>query len=122
MENVTVTIGRGIGTTGRTLPEPAWQAFRDRCAEILRTFGADVVAECTGVGQWEGQSEENATVVAIRERTFTDLEREGVRAWFSELAAGYRQDAIALAFGTSELITPPAVSHAFEAITDRFDR
>ena len=101
MESVTVTIGRGIGTTGDKLSDDAWARFRQLTAGAVRRAGYTVVVANDGTGEWEGITEENHVIVGIGESE--DLRPTLVRQ-LRTLAGAYNQDAIACSTGRANLI------------------
>ena len=109
-KSVTITIGRG--TTDGPLPDISWELFREEIRGRLAADGFEVVVDSGGTGTWVGAdgivtTEDNHVFVALAwDPEDVDLEAKMValRAWLGVLAYGYRQEAIALGHGVSELV------------------
>lgn len=126
MEQVTVTIGRRDNVNGLELSVAQWGRFRAEVVSQLEGRGFTVVVDNEGTGSWEGVTEPNFIAVGIRETAVTDAERTGLRTVCADLARRYDQDAIALSFGTSELIEASpepftAVAHGIVDTTETDD-
>jgi hypothetical protein len=122
----TVTIGRNIppskSTTGESVPMPPapWTAFRASVRSLLLERGGILTVSSIGQGGWEGDPEENYVAVAIFEFDGADAGHPNgwfdgggntpsdVRVALAEELTGlkfiYKQDAIAFAWGPSELL------------------
>lgn len=115
MFTITLTLGRNLGKAagddaGKPMADNEWAAALAVAENILvgcaGTAGSWVETHI-GIGVWEGVAEESAKItLGAADLAFADLVRERV----ARLAAGAQQDAIALAIGTSELVTPTTVS------------
>lgn len=116
---VTVTIGRNVpadhspfealGNAPRPMSEDRWNRFHTDIAGVLHLIPSEAVfGPFTGVGEWEGVSEESITYTALVPLPAgTDVED-----WSSVLgdilggyAKRYGQDAIAYAVGPARLAT-----------------
>lgn len=104
---ITATIGRNIGDV--PMGTSRWKTFPTDVRRILvraaTDNGANIidVATRTGEGTWGGELEESASVTVVT-NGLPNMTR--IRTRLAALAARYEQDAIALAVGESELITP----------------
>lgn len=98
---VTISIGRGLPSGGALRPSE-WEAFRSHIDDTLADCGATVyVARAYSVGEWEGVAEESATWVAS-----VPVECVGYLRDYLRVATDvYRQDAIALTIGETELVS-----------------
>lgn len=98
MCTATITIGRNVADT--PMSDSDWQSFIDDTRHVLD--GADIWTDAEYTGGWEGQTENAHVLVAgIPEGDHTDI-----RSRLAKLADTYRQDAIGLAIGPAELVTP----------------
>jgi hypothetical protein len=100
-----ITIGRGAGD--RTLTDPAWSHFCLVTVELARSHARAIHVQNRGLGQWDGQAEENFVVVFSGLR---DRDRALLRSHLRQLSREFGQDGIALLLGTCELITPFTLS------------
>ena len=111
---VVITIGRGQVGSARLLGPETWEQFKRDIGDSLKLADYDVWVDSDGTGQWTDQlsgvqySEQNHVWVAglpdndrLSESTWHGLWRR----YLARLAARYSQDAIAFAWGPSELIT-----------------
>lgn len=97
---VTVSIGRGL-PDGGSMRLGEWDAFRQDVRDRLALVSAEVYVDAArSVGEWEGVPEESATWVALIPADNITALRGAIRA----MAVRYRQDAIALTVGTTELV------------------
>jgi hypothetical protein len=103
-----LTIGRNIGSEPMT--KLSWGWFQHDAMEMLRSAALDAALHVEaeersfGTGVWDGIAEDNATL-SIRTPTLMDESvLNQLRKSVKTLAATFRQDAIALTIGTSELI------------------
>jgi hypothetical protein len=96
---VYVTIGRNIGL--EPMSTEKWRAFRAATRAVLAASVGLPAFELSGPGgQWEGAAEEAAVFVVLQpEPCLAELRQD-----LLHLATDYGQEAIALAWGTSELI------------------
>jgi len=115
MATITVSIGRKVNT-GPTVVHPegelclaSWTDFADFVnAEVGKV--AQVVFEGFGTGYWtnpetsETVCEESYTVVALCDKPLFSVGIHVFRARLAQLAVAYRQDCIAVTFGTTELV------------------
>jgi hypothetical protein len=119
MRQITLTVGRGAVGTPRLLDPERWDDFRESVDALVRRHGYDIVVNSIGTGTWQqadGEviSEQNYHVVGIADAehdqrwVWPSLERRdnAVRVEVKHLAYVFGQDAIALGFGTSELVEP----------------
>lgn len=125
----TVTIGRNIPNHGDLKDPPQvpmshirWAAFRASVRSVLVGEGLEVTASNTGHGVWQGSTEENSVTVALWEQKDLDTDdsdeawgqrspeqvRTAIAGHLAVLAAVYKQDAIAFAWGESILVTSSA--------------
>lgn len=102
MHVITVTIGRNVGDTPMSLT--LWEQFKgDVEADMLNAIPSDIVERHYGRGVWDGIEEESAKFSLLRHAKPTDAMLDELRAYLSENARHYGQDAIALTVGMSEL-------------------
>ena len=120
MKTVTVTIGRNVKATPLSTDE--WATFVNRAKDSLVAFesqinGLDSTWTEThfGTGTWDGVPEDSAKVTLFYETatgTFTSGEEQEaedeLRQTLAALATRFGQDAIALNFGHSVLISAKA--------------
>jgi hypothetical protein len=107
VNQITVTIGRGVGDDQLTATQ--WAEFRAEVRLCLTHYG-DVVVSSNGRGEWEGTAEDNYHAVVILHRDLDDLRWSGLLLWAEDWARRYRQNAIAVSRGESVLVTPRAVT------------
>lgn len=117
MQHIVITIGRGAVGTERLLSPEAWDAFKQDIQAQLELSHHDVWVSSDGTGHWTDDasgvtySEQNHVWVAglpdgaLSEATWHSLWRR----YLARLATEYLQDAIAFAWGPSELITPSPI-------------
>lgn len=104
MCTVTISIGRNVrmplDTVG-PMDGEAWQNFGDAIDALLARCGATVyVGAAESRGEWEGIAEDSRTWIAsVPDNTLADI-----RYVLRDLARDFRQDAIALTVGVTELI------------------
>jgi hypothetical protein len=103
-QTVTVTIGRNVGDV--PMPADAWRSFHAAVRQTLETADANVWADASYRGQWDGVYEDAALLHASVE----DYAVGPIRETLARLAGAYGQDAIGLAVGTAELVEPAAES------------
>jgi hypothetical protein len=102
---VFVTIGRNVGM--EPMSRQKWRSFRQATRLVLDATVGSPDFEIVGFGgRWGGVAEMAAVFVVLGTVTRLDLLMERLK----ELAASYGQEAIALAIGGSELISPTADS------------
>lgn len=107
MHTYTVTIGRNVGTT--PMPERDWAAFQRQVEYALSEslgWGEPYPERHTGVGVWDGVTEESFKVTAFTNYPADPYSVSLLRDRLAVLAGDYNQDAIALTLGESELVTP----------------
>ena len=96
---VTISIGRNVGD--EPMSDGEWVAF---CSDIWQAlYDADAtvyVDEAKSVGEWDGIREESRTWVASVDDSVIDW----IRISLAEFCRTYRQDAIALTVGVTELV------------------
>lgn len=103
-----LTIGRNVGSD--PMPPIQWCSCRNDAMEILRSAARDAALHVDaeersfGIGVWDGIAEDNATLSIRTTAKIDDSILNQLRKSVKALAATYRQDAIALTIGTSELI------------------
>ena len=103
-----LTIGRNIGSEPMT--KLSWGWFQYDAMEMLRSAALDAALHVDaeersfGTGVWDGIPEDNATLSIRTTAKMDDSVLNRLRKSAKALAATYRQDAIALTIGTSELI------------------
>lgn len=98
LTSVAVTIGRDIA--GTPMSADRWDSFRIELASLIAKLGGFLWASNSGVGLWDGCTEDNHVVIA-------DLPQSKVpnlRAGVIPLGIKYQQQAVAILTGTSELI------------------
>lgn len=98
MATVTVSIGRNVGSV--PMSDEAWQNFGHAVGALLGRCSIVYVSAAESRGEWEGIAEDSRTWVAECTEHDAGYVREGLRA----LAAEFRQDAIALTIGSTELV------------------
>lgn len=103
---ISVTIGRNVGA--QPLPVVSWVGFQNvvRSAIAAAHLGGTGIAGPTveawnGSGSWGGIVEENAHFSA---RSPDGFNLRKLRRHLARIAADYRQEAIALSVGRSELV------------------
>ena len=95
-----VTIGRNIGSTPMSNDE--WSQFKVSIDVACRaTIGIPMVISGPG-GQWHGESEESAVFIVFEPNMKW---AETLKNHLRKDCVSFQQDAIALAFGDSELIS-----------------
>ena len=99
MATVTVSIGRNVGS------EPMAQGLWDNFVSVVRDSvrrdaNAVYVDAAASVGEWDGIAEESRTWVA----DIDEWDLGALRNALTEWARTFRQDAIALTVGTTELV------------------
>jgi len=102
-----ITIGRGAGT--RALVDSRWSRFCLVTVELARSYAPVIYVQNRGLGQWDGQPEENFVVIF---GGVTNSDPAALCSQLRWLARKFDQDGIALLLGSSELITP--LAHAVE--------
>lgn len=99
-ENVTVTIGRNVGSEPMT-PQ-AWSLFQtmvtDHLSALLRPEQAFTYY---GTGEWEGVTEESAAIVLVGVRYTSRV--DDVDRVLSGIAGTFEQDAIGWSHGPGRL-------------------
>tara|TARA_R110002096_G_scaffold268578_1_gene462454 strand:- start:105 stop:458 length:354 start_codon:yes stop_codon:yes gene_type:complete len=91
----TITIGRNVGDT--PLPEHKWKGFQSAISTFIKNHNSEIFVNSKGFGKWENCEEENFTwVFSTKEFLETDH--------LKELARLFKQDAIALTSGVTQLI------------------
>lgn len=103
MQTVTVTIGRNVGPD--PLPADIWNEFVSRVRREVERVTSELWAVAPFRGQWEGESED-AMVFYGPLKAVQAITRPlpTLRANLANLATYYRQDAIGLSVGESELV------------------
>lgn len=82
-----------------------WLGFRTNVANVLRTFGATVHSDTEGIGRWAEVMERCATFVA----TIDDSSCERLELALATLCREYRQEAIAVTYGTTIFVEGAAI-------------
>jgi len=101
---VYVAIGRNVGD--QPMIDLAWQYFQDTTRRALvEVLGVEPLVYF-GEGEWEGVKEESAVFAVFTARGISLNARTLIRRRMERLADLYRQDAIAVTYGTSTLVTP----------------
>lgn len=104
MQQITLSIGRNTGSG--PVGDDRWARFIDDTLALERRHGFEIVVQNTGRGEWEGVAEENFIAVGIRDDDVNETDSlDAIRREVRELAHVYGQEAIALGFGTSELVS-----------------
>lgn len=98
----TIGFGRRIGT-GELLSSTKWGCFRAQVRGGLKGCNAIIIADCEGLGEWEGVAEPCACIV-FDGSAITPVGWQVLRKMLCELAKEYGQDAIALTIGATEFI------------------
>ena len=98
MTGITITIGRNVGDV--PMSPTRWADFRAHVGAILDSLRADIWAEATYVGRWDGQAEEAAIWHAGVEG---GLDVERLDATLGRLAHAFGQEAIGLTVGPARL-------------------
>jgi hypothetical protein len=127
MQNITITIGRGVpeklrsnadtagilDTDGQNLSDEAWGQFTDEVLDELTFLAVDLGAteywheEHTGLGDWDGQVEESAKLTLLFEAPALAVlphHRQVLAQRLADLRSRYRQDAVAVSWGDSDLV------------------
>lgn len=104
MHAVTVSFGRNVGSA--PMPATDWRRFRAMVRRALVDACPDAVLETHhGVGVWDGVREQSCKVTALA----GDLGPAALLRLsesLAGLASAFRQDAIAVTVGRSELVMP----------------
>jgi hypothetical protein len=100
MTSVYVSIGRNVGCFG-PMNTIEWELFRADVATAVSQYAGPVLSETVGRGEWEGVAEDCAIIVGGSSARRGALERE-----LSRLAYRFRQEAIALTYGTPIFVEP----------------
>lgn len=106
MIQVTVTIGRNVGT--EPMAQPDWDRFSDRVRFALANhleLELTDIEEHDGTGKWEHVVEDSTKLSALVD-SISGRALDGLRRDLSIICSNYYQDAIALCVGESELVTP----------------
>lgn len=121
INTVTVTIGRNI--KGTPMPAARWEAFEHAVRLDLQQYAETIDADSywtehhAGVAPWQGVLEDSIKVTLLWSgSTLAELpaHRADLRADLAQSAAVFEQDAIALAFGTSELVSPVVAANVLD--------
>lgn len=116
MYSYTITIGRNTSTRiadGHALSDDDWADFNTVVRNYFWAMAEDwrspenspVVEVHTGIGFWEGTAEASTKITLLSEGTMNNRELHQTRAFLTNLANKYNQDAIAFTIGESELVT-----------------
>lgn len=110
MYSTTITIGRNVGD--EPMSDDEWWRFRQTARLFMvETFGTEIAMEWhDGFGEWNGVQEDSYKVTALSDYAPTRGQVERFREFLPGLAAKFHQDALAVTFGHSELITPKGVT------------
>lgn len=100
---VVISIGRGLPSGGE-MEQDDWDTFRHCVRALLRSCGDIYVDGAHSIGEWDGIPEESATYVAEVRADYVGT----IRLECGALAHDYRQDAIALTVGQTDLVTAEA--------------
>jgi hypothetical protein len=103
MQYASITIGRNV--KGKPMKSTDWHLFKTAVCQVLTLNHFELTVQNEGVGRWEGQSELNYHVSAIRSKPLTDRDVSDIRHELSFWAWRFHQDAIAFATGQSNLIS-----------------
>lgn len=103
---VTATFGRNIGT--EPMSDEDWDNFTEDVKSAIESsmgyrehFLSDTK---TGVGEWDMSKEESRSVKYIYVHAPSVFQASAIRRRVSAIRFAYKQDAIAIEFGESELI------------------
>ena len=105
MNTITITVGRNVPTAGRPIEMDAetWGNFQGDIDFLLFALAGEVyVRAALGRGEWHGVGEDNATWVAA---VMDDRDLPKIEQGLEQLAAKYKQDAIAFTVGKTTLVT-----------------
>ena len=110
MHSYTLTIDRNIGT--EPMSDKLWGSFKlSAYYTLFKLVGWHAIAErFHGEGEWEGVKEESYKLTALTETPLDAFLLEKLKRQLRIVAADYRQDAIALTIGESELVTPAPIT------------
>lgn len=107
MYEYSITIGRNVGSEPMELTE--WQHFvydvrsTAEWAQLTRELQTDVEV-LRGIGRWDGVSEDTAKIVFRTDGALYPETLAQIRTELRDYCDRYRQDAIALSVGGSELV------------------
>lgn len=114
LHTVNVSIGRNVGDA--PMMEGEWQAFRASVSNALAVAGNATdptdyaLDEWQGTSVWQGIAEDNAHYQLRTARPLSGDARDALAKALTRYAAMHQQDAIAIAYGYSRLITPAPVA------------
>lgn len=101
-EAITVTIGRNIGPS--PMPMERWEAFIRDVRESVAMNVAELWVDAEYSGLWEGRTEDAWVFYGPLAESHSDLDYADLRYRLRTVAEHYRQDAIGLTRGLSELV------------------
>lgn len=102
MRTVTVTIGRNVGTS--PLSPESWNEFVSQTREAVKVATDELWAVAPYRGSWDGVSEDSAVFYGPLKDGDQDWYLRALRTQLANLATYYRQEAIGLSVGVSELV------------------
>lgn len=94
-QSYTLIIGRNVN--GKPLPNHKWKGFKSCIDSFIKDHKGQVFVNSEGFGEWDGIKENNNTWV-FASKCFIDKDR------IRKLAKLFRQDAICLISGSTQLI------------------
>ena len=94
-QTYTLTIGRNVNKT--PLPNHKWEGFKSSINSFIESHNSEIFVSSEGSGEWKGIKEENFTWV-FSTKKYLDLDH------LKSLAKLFKQDAIALTRGSTQLI------------------
>lgn len=108
-QTLTVSIGRNVTDRDTLATRPmystTWESFRNNVTLALHDVRAEILFIGTGLGLYQGQSEESATWVAtvVSDTTSSNRKVADLEASLKDLARFYDQECIALTIGRTTL-------------------
>jgi hypothetical protein len=105
MRFVAATIGRNV--KDKPMDPILWEQFKSELRQVMKEFAArewEFTQELSGVGEWDGISEENYRFEMYFQTGAETHNMEGLKDILRTLGHLYQQDGIALLAGESEVI------------------
>lgn len=98
---MTISIGRNVN--GKPMPDSTWQSFTADILRNVRSNTSHIYFVGFGNGEWNAEGEESFTVVSSNPTTSAYC---AIKVSLELFGEAYRQDAIAMTIGETELVLP----------------